>query len=137
MEERVERLEQQLTDNQRDVAMLVHKQAVTTRLINFLGEERTWMDGNLNNLGLAWFDQEAEYQVMRGNVDQLMAFQVALQHRPGNPIVVDDDDDTMYEDVDGPEDLEERIVVGELIPFDVADEGRLLMGGEDLPDYAE
>jgi len=96
---------------------------------------------SVNNLGLAWFNQEAEYQVMRGNVDQLMAFQVALQHGPNNPIVVDDDD-TVFKDasdeeleVNGVDELDARIAAGEFIPFDLADEGRLLMGGEDLPGY--
>ena len=141
MEDRVEGLEQRLADSQRDVAMLVFEREELAGMVDFLQAEQNRMNENLNNLGLAWFDQEAEYQVMRGNVDQLMAFRVALNHGPNNPIVVDDDD-TVFEEADGEElevngedELDARIAAGELIPFDLADEGRLLMGGEDLPDY--
>jgi len=62
--------------------------------------------------------------MMRGNVDQLMAFRVALQYGPGNPIVIDDDN-TVFEDAGEEDELEVRVAAGELVPI------------EDLPEYAE
>ena len=123
MEEKVEGLEQRLADSQRDVTMLVHEREELAEDIDFLMGEREQMNHNLNNLGLAWHDQEAEYQVMRGQVDQLMAFWVALQHGPNNPIVVDDDD-MVFEDaredeleVNGEDELDARIHWGQRVVY--------------------
>jgi len=106
-EDRMEGVEQYLADTKRDVAMLIHDQIEIVEQIDFLTDERrdlrtevlrleaerAVMNENLNNLALAWFDQEQEYQRMRGQVDMLMAFRVAMQHGPGNPIEVEDDAD--------------------------------------------
>ena len=93
-----------------------------------------------DNLGAAWFDQEVEYQVMRGNVDQLMAFRVALQHGPGNPIVVEDDNEdyepALAQVLVEEDNLDVRVAAGELILFDGAGQG-VLIEGEGLPDYEE
>ena len=97
-EDKMEGVEQYLADTKRDIAMLIHDQEQIVDQVDFLTEERRRLEGkvarlttDLNHLALAWFDQEAEYQRMRGQVDMLMAFQVAMQHGPGNPIEVEDD----------------------------------------------
>ena len=104
-EDRMEGIEQYLANTKRDVAMLIHDQEEIVQQVDFLTDERrilraevlrleaerAVMNENLNNLALAWFDQEGEYQRMRGQVDMLMAFRVAMQHGPANPIEVEDD----------------------------------------------
>jgi len=101
----MEGIEQYLADTKRGVTMLIHDQEEIVEQVDFLTDERrilrvevlrleaerAVMNENLNNLALAWFDQEQEYQRMRGQVDMLMAFRVAMQHGPGNPIEVEDD----------------------------------------------
>lgn len=130
MEEWVEGLKQRLAGSQRDVAMLVYERTELAEEIEHLHGERDQINHNVNNLAAAWFDQEGEYQVIWGNMDQLMAFQVALHHGPGNPIEIDDDgsDDSVIEDGE----IKARIAQGELVPIEdvpLRDEG--------LPVYQE
>ena len=97
-EDKMEGVEQYLADTRRDIVMLIYDQEEIINQVDFLTEE--WRElrvevarltTDLNHLVLAWFDQEVEYQRMRGQVDMLMAFQVVIQHGPGNPIEIEDD----------------------------------------------
>ena len=74
-EDKMEGVEQYLADTKRDVAMLIHDQDQIMEQVDFLTEERRRLSDevarlttDLNHLALAWFDQEAEYQRMRGQV---------------------------------------------------------------------
>ena len=77
---------------------------------------------------------------MWGQVDQLMAFWVTLQHGLENPIIVEDDGmvfENLVEEGREGDNLEVRVVAGELISFNEAGQGILITGGKDLPDYIE
>ena len=87
--------------------------------------ERVRMNENLNNLALAWFNQEQEYQHMQGQVDMLMVFQVALQHGLGNPIEIEDN--VEGEPVLGLRDGELVEIIEEDVPLQY----------KGLPEYAE
>jgi len=74
----MEGVEQFLADTKRDVAMLIYDQEQIVDQVDFLTEEWRRLSNevarlttDLNHLALAWFDQEAEYQHMWGQVDML------------------------------------------------------------------